>query len=326
MNEGGGTASPRIITVAGCKGGVGKSVIACGIALELGRLGKDVIIVDGDLGGPNLHTYLGIQAPEYVISDFLARRVKQIQKIVLDTEYPGLRFISSAGNAPGQANPRFTQKIKIIKSISSLSADFIVIDIGAGSSYDVMDFFSLTNDGILVTIPEPTSIVNSYGFMKNVLYRRFSRSFREYPLVMELLKRGMNPNGDGGISGTHELMGELASVNAECWLKAKTMLDAFHPNIIVNMTVSDNDIKLGYKLKAIITRYLSIEPVFLGQVDEDPAVRRAAKRMVPFSVLAPECKATKSVTQIVRTLLSSPSDEGKREADPVGFGIAEDKA
>ena len=207
-----------------------------------------------------------------------------------------------------------------------MHADFIIIDIGAGSSYDVMDFFSLTEDGILVTIPEPTSIVNSYGFVKNVLYRRFSKSFRQYPLATELLKRGMNPNGDGGISGTQELMGELARVNAECWLKAKALLSEFSPNIVVNMTVSDNDIKLGYKLKAIISRYLSINPVFLGQVDDDPAVRMSAKKMIPFPVLAPDCKAVKCIGQIVRTLIKTPSDEGEREADSVGSRLAEDNA
>jgi flagellar biosynthesis protein FlhG len=319
MQEQAGAAAPRIITIAGCKGGVGKSIIASGIALELGKRGKDVVIIDADLGGPNLHTYLGIQSPRYVISDFLSRRVKNLADIALKTDFPGVRFISSAGNVPGQANPRFAQKIKIIKSISSLTADFIIIDIGAGSSYDVMDFFSMTENGILVTVPEPTSIVNSYGFVKNVLYRRFSRKFREYPLVMELLKRGMNPNGDGGISGTRELMAELLRVNTDCWLTAKTMLSAFRPNIIVNMTSSENDIKLGYKLKAIITKYLSINAVFLGQVDEDRAVRIAAKKMVPFPILTPDSKAVRCINQIVQTLLQPRAEE----ADSIGIGQPE---
>ncbi len=326
MSEAAAPVSRRIITIAGCKGGVGKSIIACGIALELGRAGKNVIIVDADLGGPNLHTYLGIQSPEHVMSDFLSRRVKDIENIILDTEYPGVRFISSAGNIPSQANPRFAQKMKIIKHVSSLEADVIVIDIGAGSSYDVMDFFSMTEDGILVTIPEPTSIVNSYGFVKNVLYRRFTRSFREYPLVMALLKRGMNPDGDAGISGISELMGEMAVLNGECWLTAKRMLSNFNPNIIVNMTASENDVKLGHKLKTIIEKYLSVHAVFLGQVHDDPAVKMSARKMIPFPVLAPDCEAAKCVRQIVRTLLHQPSGKGRPETDPNGIRLAADKA
>lgn len=311
-NGKGAKASRRIITVAGCKGGVGKSVIASSIGLELGRAGYDVILVDADLGGPNLHTYLGIQAPEFVISDFLSRNVKTLEEVILKTDFPGVRFISSAGNVPSQANLKFAQKSKIIKSVRSLKADFIIIDIGAGSSYDVMDFFAITDDGIMVTAPEPTSIVNSYGFMKNVLYRRFSMAFRQFSLVMELINRGMNPSGNSGIAAVQDLMGELATVNPECWFKAKAILGGFRPNIIVNMTMSEDDIRLGRKLKGIIAKYLSIDAEYLGQVVEDPAIRKAAKRMVPFTVLLPDCEAAQCVREITHNMLHPPEKSSEQ--------------
>ncbi|GAB4340913.1 MAG: MinD/ParA family protein [Candidatus Abyssubacteria bacterium] len=302
MEKGDNGVNRRIITVAGCKGGVGKSVVACALALESGKQGKSVILVDADLGGPNLHTYLGMQAPKYVISDFLSRRFKSIEEIVMDTEHENVRFISSAGNVPSQANIKFAQKIKIMDGIRSLSADLIIIDIGAGSSYDVMDFFSMTEDGILVTTPEPTSIVNSYGFVKNVVYRKFSIAFRQYPLVAELLKRGMNPSINGGISAMQELLGEMATVSPECWFKAKGILERFAPNIIVNMVTSEGDAKLGEKLKIIISKYLSVDARCLGEVVEDPAVRASARRMTPFVKLAPNCKAAHCVRQILQRL------------------------
>jgi flagellar biosynthesis protein FlhG len=302
MEKGGNGLSRRIITVAGCKGGVGKSVIACALAIEVGKQGKTVVLVDADLGGPNLHTYLGIQAPKYVISDFLSRRFKSIDEILMDTEHANVRFISSAGNVPSQANIKFAQKVKIIDGIRSLKADLIIIDIGAGSSYDVMDFFSMTDDGILVTTPEPTSIVNSYGFVKNVVYRKFSTEFKAYPLVSELLKRGMNPSINGGITAMQELMGEMATVSPECWFKARTVLERFAPNIIVNMVTSESDSKLGEKLKTIISKYLSVDARCLGDVVEDPAVRASARRMTPFVKLAPNCKAAQCVRQILQRL------------------------
>lgn len=301
--EKGAWESRRIITVAGCKGGVGKSVIACAIALEIGKLGKDVILVDADLGGANLHTYLGMQAPKHVMSDFLSRRVKTLEGIILDTDFARVRFISSAGNVPSQANPKFSQKAKIISGLLSLKADYIVVDIGAGSSNDVMDFFSMTDDGIVVTIPEPTSIINSYGFVKNVVYRKFCMSFREYSLVMELLKRGMNPDSNGGISAIQELMAELATISPECWLKAKSMLSRFNPNIVVNMAGSESEARLGEKLRTIIGKYLSINAECLGEVYDDPAVRTSAKKMIPLSAMAPDSKAVQCVRRIVQRLL-----------------------
>lgn len=326
MRENTAETSRRIITVAGCKGGVGKSVIACAIALELGKSGKDVVLVDADLGGPNLHTYMGIQSPKQVMSDFLSRRAKEIRDIAIETDFPGVRFISSAGNVPSQANPKFAQKAKIIKSVRSLDAEFIIIDIGAGSSLDVMDFFSMTDDGILVTIPEPTSIVNSYGFVKNVLYRKLTMAFRQYSLVMELLKRGMNPDGEAGIAGIQELMGELSTVNPECWLKAKSIISNFRPNVIVNMTTSEDDALLGQKLKIIIGKYLSIDAAYLGQVEEDPIVKASSKRMVPFPVLAPTCKASLSIKKIACLLLEPPSEDSRPETEPVKVRLAGENA
>jgi flagellar biosynthesis protein FlhG len=207
MRNGRSQEACKIATVAGCKGGVGKSVIACAIAIEAGRSGLDVILVDADLGGPNMHTYLGIQSPELVISDFLSRRIPTIEQIILRTEYPGVSFVSSAGNSPSQANLRFAQKAKIMKSLSLITSDLLIIDIGAGSSYDVMDFFSLTDGGIIVSTPEPTSIINSYSFVKNVAYRRITREFRNNSLATEILRRGMNPAAEDGIPEMRELMG-----------------------------------------------------------------------------------------------------------------------
>jgi len=295
--------SARIITVAGCKGGVGKSVIASALAIEAGRGGMDVVLVDADLGGPNLHTYLGIRSPEYVVSDFLSRRVKTIDEIAIDTGFTGVRLISSAGNAPSQASLKFAQKAKIIDAISSLGADLILIDIGAGSSYDVMDFFSMTDSGILVTTPEPTSIINSYGFMKNVIYRRFGRAFRKKPSVIELLDRGLSPNGNNGISEITGLMDVLSGVDGESWLDAKAILSWFRPGVIVNKVDDGDGAVVGEKLKTIIRKYMSIDAQCLGEVPEDQAVKVAARKMVPLAVFAPDSEAARCIGEIARRLL-----------------------
>jgi flagellar biosynthesis protein FlhG len=300
--------SPRFIAVGGCKGGVGKSVVSCALAVAAGRLGKDVILVDCDLGGPNLHTLLGIQEPAYVISDFISRRVKNIDDIVIDTNFSGVRLISCAGNAPSQANPRYAQKLKLLKNLQSLQADIIILDVGAGSSNDVMDFFSKADDKILVTTPEPTSVVNSYGFLKNVVYRRLTFAFRQNSLVTELIKRGMNPTANGGIRSLGTLMDELFRLNKECWVEAKQMLIRFVPNIILNKCTCAADTLVNEKLKAIIEKYLAVECRCLGEIMDDPVVRVSARKMVPFLALAPESKAAICMDRIVdRVLWEHPS-------------------
>lgn len=308
------TESRRIITIAGCKGGVGKSVIASALAIEAGRCGADVILVDADLGGPNLHTYLGIRQPERVISDFLSRSVAKIEGIILDTEFLGVRLISGAGNVPSQANLKFAQKMKIIEAISSLRAELLIVDIGAGSSRDVMDFFSMTDGGILITTCEPASIINSYGFMKNVIYRRLGRAFREKKHLAGLLERGMNPEADDGIPDIEKFLDELSDLDSECWMEAKAMLSDFRPGIIVNRAESALEAGVDEKLKAIAKKYLSIEAECLGAIVEDLYVKAAARKMTPFSVLAPDCPAAQSIRRIAARLLDRSSIEAPIES------------
>jgi flagellar biosynthesis protein FlhG len=270
---------------------------------QAGRCGADVILVDADLGGPNLHTYLGIRKPDRVMNDFLSRSAKKIEEIVLDTDLEGVRLISCAGNVPSQANLKFAQKAKVIDAISSLQADLLIIDIGAGSSNDVMDFFSMTDGGILITTPEPASIINSYGFMKNVIYRRFIRLLRNNDSVAKLIERGMNPDAEDGIPGVRELMDKLSAIDDEGWAIAKDMLSHFRPGIIVNKVDPEVDVPVDKKLQAIIKKYLSVEAECLGAIVDDLCVKASARKMVPFSVYAPDCPASRCMRRIVRCLL-----------------------
>ena len=67
----------RVISIGGGKGGIGKSLIAANLGIELARRGKRVVLVDADLGGANLHTTLGVDVPRRTLSDFIERRVSR---------------------------------------------------------------------------------------------------------------------------------------------------------------------------------------------------------------------------------------------------------
>jgi len=45
-------------------------------------MGRRVILVDGDLGAPNLHTVLGLDAPALALSDFVKKRFESIETVV----------------------------------------------------------------------------------------------------------------------------------------------------------------------------------------------------------------------------------------------------
>jgi len=86
-------ARSEIWAIGGGKGGVGKTMLAANIAVGLAKFGKSVIVVDTDLGGANLHSYLGVGAPEMTIYDFFLRKVSTLDELLIDTPVKGLKIL-----------------------------------------------------------------------------------------------------------------------------------------------------------------------------------------------------------------------------------------
>ena len=58
-----GRRAPRVIAVGAALPGVGKSVVASNLAVAIAGLGRQVVVVDLDLGAPRQHALFGVAAP-----------------------------------------------------------------------------------------------------------------------------------------------------------------------------------------------------------------------------------------------------------------------
>ena len=163
---------PRLIPFGGGKGGVGKTFVAANLATTLAKAGHRVVAVDGDLEGANLHTALGVARPRYSVAEFAAEREEDVRKLLEDTPFPNLRLI--AATRPNLANPQPSHalRVRFVRALRTLPADFVFIDLGAGADATVMDYFMVCDDGVVVIAPEPTSVENAYAFMRAAFYRR----------------------------------------------------------------------------------------------------------------------------------------------------------
>jgi flagellar biosynthesis protein FlhG len=131
----------KLIAVGGGKGGIGKSMLSANLGIALARAGAKVVLVDVDLGGANLHTCLGVPQPRVTLSDFVERRVEKLEQVLTPTGYERLSLVSGAMDGLDAANPKHSQKVKLLRHLRTLDVDFVLLDWGPARASTCSTFF-----------------------------------------------------------------------------------------------------------------------------------------------------------------------------------------
>ena len=305
MTQQAGTAQqqpkPRIWAVGGGKGGVGKSVITTSIAITLARHGQRCIMVDADLGGANLHTFVGLANPKRTLADLFRREVEGLHEILLATPFENLWLISGAKALLDMANPVYGLKMKIIKQIFSLHADHIFIDLGAGSSFNVLDFFLAAREQMLVVMPTPTSVENAYHFMKAVYYRKLRRAVREFR-AEALVDEALSEKVQHGIRSPRDLMQDLMQRDPDVGEDIYRRMRGFRPRLIVNQVRRSEDRDLGEKMAMACRDFFDIAMDVPGTVRGDERVLASLKARRPVLDMFPHSPFADDIIALTRRL------------------------
>ncbi len=295
---------PLIMAIGGGKGGVGKSMVSSNLAVQYAQAGLNVILVDLDVGAANLHTIFGIRHPPKGLGDYFTTARSQLNDYLIPTSIPGLRLAPGSGFVPELANMKHTQKVKLIHQIKALSADLVLLDLGAGTSSNVIDFFSMTHAGIVVTTPEPTAIVNAYEFLKNVLYRILFRMFRNQEDILDILRLSTLPQQSSKISTIEELIAAVEKKSSWAAQNIREVCKDLDFYLVFNQTRKLSDVPLGQKLHDICHRFLGIELSFSGVVFFNEEVSASVFKMSPISLAYPDSITNQTLKRIAVTILS----------------------
>ena len=295
----------KIWAIGGGKGGVGKSLVSANVAICLALMGHKVVAVDLDLGGANLHTCLGLPIPTVTLSDYVSRKVSNFEDLLVTTPINNLKIISGAQDELGMANLKHMHKNQIIRKLHELDADYILFDLGAGTAFNTIDFFITADKGILVVLPEPTSIENTYRFIKSVFYRRL-KMVDGVGDIEHLINESMNAKlTPGGTTSPSDLMRRISEINPEVGLRIKNEMSHFRPNLIINQVRSQADIDIGYSIQSICRKYFGIEMTFPGYLDYDQSVWQSVRKRKPLLIEFPNSRLVTNFDRIVNRLIES---------------------
>jgi flagellar biosynthesis protein FlhG len=309
-------ASPRIVAVAGAKGGTGKSLIAANIGIYLATLGKRVVLVDAALGSANLHTFIGVSQPQRSLAEVLSQGGVHLSEVAEPTHVPGLQLVAGERDPVWIANPRTAQIKRLTTQVAELEADFVVIDLGPGTSSIEVELFLLADVGMLITTPEPTAVELCYRFMRAAFLRRLRHAG-----LSEAAKLPSHEvhNFEGGIPSPIDLYHRAVDRDSELCERLEAEVSTFCPRLVINCARSKSDMDLGHSMASAGRRRLGVPIVYLGHCEYDEAVWVALRRKRPLLVEHPESRVAKCIEKLTRRIigLDTPSpclDVGRPES------------
>ncbi len=295
-------ASATIIPIAAGKGGVGKSFLTANLAIAMAQLGRQTIAVDMDLGGSNLHSFLGLPNRHPGIGDYLQAKNRTLKDLLVPTGIKNLSFLPGDGKTPFMANIPFAQKMKLIAHIRKLPADYILLDLGAGSTFNTLDFFSISKKGIVITTAEPPAIMNMLVFLKNFLLRSISRSLSKDNALRNFLRDLHKRPMEDQMSSIKSLRDEIAAEDPKAARIITEMCKSYCPRIIFNMGEHPDELKITGQITKSCATILSLAVEYFGFIFYDPAVRKSIREQKVLLPNWPECEAAENIYRIARRI------------------------
>ncbi|MCK5197294.1 MAG: P-loop NTPase, partial [Spirochaetales bacterium] len=293
----------QVLPIASGKGGVGKSLFASNVAIALAQAGKKVVLADLDLGASNLHLILGTGSAKDGIGTFLCNSEVNFEDIIFNTEYMNLQFIPGDGEIPGMANLTSDQKTKLIRKLYLLEADYLILDLGAGTSFNTVDFFLSSSMGIIVTSPSLTATLNAYLFLKNVVFRLMSTSFKKDSWAGKYFEGLIHEGKSFQKVYIPKLIEKIKSEDIDSYTIFMKSMDVFKPMLVMNMLEDPKDSRKAVKIRRSCKEYLGVDLEHLGVIYFDHLQEIALNSRLPIIIYKPNSVLSQAIYRIADKII-----------------------
>lgn len=155
----------KVIAVSSGKGGVGKTNVSVNLATALAKDGKEVLLMDADLGLANVDVLLGLN-PAYDLSHVINGE-RSLEEVIVEGP-ANLKVIPASSGVSQMANLTLAEQAGLINAFNELghAIDVMVVDTAAGISDSVVNFCCASQEVVVVVCDEPASITDAYAFIK----------------------------------------------------------------------------------------------------------------------------------------------------------------
>ena len=292
----------RIIAVGGGKGGVGKTMVSANLGIALAQAGQRVVMVDVDLGGANLHTCLGVSNPQLTLSDFIHRGAGRLEDVMVPSGVKNLSLVAGALDVLDAANPKYQHKVKLLRGIQSLDADYVLLDLGAGTGSNVLDFFLVADHGVLVVLPEPTSIENAYRFVKAAFFRKL-QGLPSQQGAADWIQDAMSTR-QGALATPSDFVNQVKAKHAVLGERLEQELESFRVQLVVNQVRSAQDRQVASAVVTAWKKFFGLHLDVLGAVDYDDEAWKALRKKRPVLLERADSAAARALSSAAHNLLA----------------------
>lgn len=294
----------QILPIASGKGGVGKSLLSANLAIALGQAGKKVVLADLDLGASNLHLALGHNVKNNSIGTYLTDK-STFQSIIEPTEYDNVSFIAGDSQIPGLTTLKAAQKTKLLRNFHSIDADFLILDLGAGTHQIILDMFLQSPQGILVTAPTVTATLDGYLFLKNSVFRLLNTTYKRGSAGHQYLEQ-LKTNSDAMKSiYIPKLVDQLSVVDPVNTGLFKTRMNQFKPRLVMNMIDDPKDADRAQRIRNSCSQYLGMDLEYLGLMYRDQLQDKALSSRLPVIIYKPNCVLSQAIYRIAEKVIAA---------------------
>lgn len=293
-----------VIAVGGGKGGVGRTLVASGVAVFLAQLGKKVLLVDGHPAAPHLATTFGVvrtngSTAPWVIAPTDVRGA--------ETVVPNLRVLTASTELGGVPGISLRRPREIARASG---VDQCILDLGFGVGTACIDAMLGADAMVLVTMPEPVAVEAVYRFIRHAYARALALRLKGHPVEQEALRRTVRSGGGPPVPlRLAESVARVSNVGSEA---AWDTLAQMRVRLVVNASRSRADLDLGEAIAVVARHRLGITVEYIGHIEYDDAVVLSTRRRRPLLVDAPTAKASRNLERIARRLLALESGRGER--------------